>query len=52
MENSIKVMRIRHKAEIKDLQERCIHETTKTVVSPFERHTICKNCGKILKRER
>jgi hypothetical protein len=52
LETNIKDMRIRHKAEIETLQNNCSHKTTKTTSSPFETHTICTNCGKLLKRDR
>jgi len=52
MEDNIKEMRIRHKAEIKELQDNCSHWKQKTTTSPWEKHTICEVCGKLLKRER
>jgi hypothetical protein len=53
MEDNIKDMRIRHKAEVYELQERqCRHLKEKITESPFEKHTICVNCGKLLKRIR
>ncbi len=52
MENNIKDMRIRHKIEIEALQNRCSHEVTKITTSPFEKHIICVDCGKLLRRER
>ena len=52
MEDNIKDMRIRHNAEIKEMQNKCLHREQKVTESPFERHTICVKCGKLLIRER